>query len=204
MGRGRQSEGSTAETVRKRPEIPRTAAITMEVLRRCPLAIAQRLCTEQLLFQLLCWTESLRQCPLRCCWRTTWTTWSKRRPTCSVHLPTHDLFWANLRVLLHLPPLRSLDLLFSSGTLLTQHWWSALIDDLRKSRGLHSVRASEHRSMPAGVAQSRHAFVGSTVSTWGRWRIPVNKRQKRHQKCRSNTHCLWGTCTDRIEGSPSW
>ena len=43
MGRGRQSEGSTAETARKKPERPWTAARTMEVLRRCPLAIAQRL-----------------------------------------------------------------------------------------------------------------------------------------------------------------
>ena len=42
-GRGRQSEGSTAETARKRPERPWTAARTVEVLRRCPLAIAQRL-----------------------------------------------------------------------------------------------------------------------------------------------------------------
>ena len=54
----------------------------------------------------------LRQCPLHRCWRTTWTTRSKRRPTCSaqLHLPTHDLFWAKVRVQLHLPPLRSLDL----------------------------------------------------------------------------------------------
>ena len=43
VGRGRQSEGSTAETTRKRPERPWTAARTMEMLRRCPLAIAQRL-----------------------------------------------------------------------------------------------------------------------------------------------------------------
>ena len=43
VGKGRQSEGSTAETTRKRPERPWTAARTMEVLRRCPLAIAQRL-----------------------------------------------------------------------------------------------------------------------------------------------------------------
>ena len=43
VGSGRQSEGSTAETARKRPERPWTAARTMEVLRRCPLAIAQRL-----------------------------------------------------------------------------------------------------------------------------------------------------------------
>ena len=73
------------------------------------------------------------------------------------------------------------------------------IDDLRKSRGPHSVRAFGHgpvsyRSMPAGIAQSRHAFVGSTVSMWGRWQIPVNKRQNGHQKCRSNTHCSRGMC----------
>ena len=43
VGRGRQSEGSTAETARKRPERPWTAARTMEVLKRCPIAIAQRL-----------------------------------------------------------------------------------------------------------------------------------------------------------------
>ena len=40
-GRGRKSEGSTAETARKIPERPWTAGRTMEVLRRCPLAVAQ-------------------------------------------------------------------------------------------------------------------------------------------------------------------
>ena len=40
-GRGLKSEGSTTDTTRKRPERPWTAARTMEVLRRCPLAIAQ-------------------------------------------------------------------------------------------------------------------------------------------------------------------
>ena len=43
VGRGRQSEGSTAETTRKRPERPWTTTRTMEVLKWCPLAIAQRL-----------------------------------------------------------------------------------------------------------------------------------------------------------------
>ena len=43
VGRGRQSEGSTAETARKKKERPWTAARTMEVLKRCPIAIAQRL-----------------------------------------------------------------------------------------------------------------------------------------------------------------
>ena len=43
------------------------------------------------------------------------------------------------------------------------------IDDLRKSRVLHSVNAYRHSLyMLAGAAQSRHAFVGGTVSTWGR------------------------------------
>ena len=32
-----------------------------------------------------------------------------------LHLPTHDLFWANLKVQLHLPPLRSLDLAWNLG-----------------------------------------------------------------------------------------
>ena len=40
---GERVKGSTAETARKRPERPWTAARTMEVLRRCSLAIAQRL-----------------------------------------------------------------------------------------------------------------------------------------------------------------
>ena len=47
------------------------------------------------------------------------------------------------------------------------------IDELRKSKGLHSVSAYRHglyiyRSRPAGVVQSRHAFVVGTVSTWAR------------------------------------
>ena len=42
-GRGRKSEGSTSDTAQKRPERPWTAARTMEMLRRCPIAIAQRL-----------------------------------------------------------------------------------------------------------------------------------------------------------------
>ena len=55
-------------------------------------------------------TESQRQCPLHSCWRTTWTTWSERSPAYAAQLHTHDLFWANLKVQLHLPPLKSLDL----------------------------------------------------------------------------------------------
>ena len=76
--------------------------------RHCPAACVLHNCC----FNCCAWTESQRQCPLHCCWWTTWTTWSKRSPTSTaqLHLPTHDLFWANLKVQLHLPPLRSLDL----------------------------------------------------------------------------------------------
>ena len=42
-GRGRKSEGSTTDTTPKRPERPWAATRTMEVLRRCFLAIAQQL-----------------------------------------------------------------------------------------------------------------------------------------------------------------
>ena len=71
--------------------------------------------------------------------------------------------------------------------------WSSEIQGTALGKSLRAWTCI-NRSMPAGVAHSRHAFVGGTVSTWGRWRIPVNKRQKRHQKCRSNTHCSRGTC----------
>ena len=64
-------------------------------------------------FNCCAWAESQRQCPLHCCWAT---TRSERSPTfaAQLHLPAHDLFWANLKVQLHLPPL---DLLISPGTL---------------------------------------------------------------------------------------
>ena len=64
-GGGRKSEGSTSDTARKRPERPWTAARTMEVLKRCPLAIAQRLV--HCCFNCCVWAESQRQCPLHCC-----------------------------------------------------------------------------------------------------------------------------------------
>ena len=104
-GGGRKSEGSTADTARKRPERLWTAARTMEVLRRCPLAIAQRLvhCATAV-FNYRALAESQGQCPLHCC---RGTTRSERNPTfeAQFHLPTHDLFWANSKVQLDLPPL---------------------------------------------------------------------------------------------------
>ena len=94
----------------------------MEVLRQCPHTIAQQL--------VHCATAVSTAVLVHCCWQTIWTTRSKRSPTCSaqLHLPTHDLFWANLRVQLHLPPLRSLDLLISPGTLLGRPSTSLYID----------------------------------------------------------------------------
>ena len=116
---GERVKGSTAETARKRPERPWTAARTMEVLRRCPLAIAQRLvhCAIAVPTAVLDRvTKTMSVAPLL---MNNLDNSKQKRPTCSaqLHLPTHDLFWAKLRVQLHLPPLRSLDLLISPGTL---------------------------------------------------------------------------------------
>ena len=72
--------------------------------------------------------------------------------------------------------------------------WSSEIQGTALGKCQQAWPGYIYQSMPAGVAQSRHTCVGGTVSTWGRWRIPVNKRQKRHQKCRSSTHCSWGMC----------
>ena len=66
-GRGRKSEGSTADTARKRPERPWTAARTMEVLRRYPLAIAQQLVHCAIAVSTAVFGQSQGQCPLHCC-----------------------------------------------------------------------------------------------------------------------------------------
>ena len=60
-----------------------------------------------------------------------------------------------------------------------------------------------YRSMPAGVAQSSHAFVGGTLSTWARWRIPVNKGRKGIRNA-DQALTVRGEHADRIVGSPSW
>ena len=60
-----------------------------------------------------------------------------------------------------------------------------------------------YRSRPAGVAQSSHAFVGGTVSTWARWRIPVNKGRKGIRNA-DQALTVRGEHADRIVGSPSW
>ena len=114
-------KGSTAETARKRPERPWTAARTMEVLRRCPLAIAQRLVHRAIALSTAVLdrvTKTMSVAPLL----TNNLDNSKQKTSnllspAPCHLPTHDLFWAKVRVQLHLPPLRSLDLLISPGTL---------------------------------------------------------------------------------------
>ena len=113
-------KGSTAETARKRPKRPWTAARTMEVLRRCPLAIAQRLvhCAIALSTAVLDRvTKTMSVAPL-----LTNNLDNSKQKTSNLLSPapppyTHDLFWAKLRVQLHLSPLRSLELLISPGTL---------------------------------------------------------------------------------------
>ena len=105
VGRGRQSEGSTAETARKRPERPWTAARTMEVLRRCPLAIAQRLAHCAIAVSSAVLGQSHKDNV--CCTAVEEQLEGKEVQLSQpmLHLPTHDLFWANLKAQLHLPPL---------------------------------------------------------------------------------------------------
>ena len=127
----------------------------MEVLRRCPLAIAQRLVHCAIAcFNCRVWAVSQGQCPLHCCWET---TRSERSPTSAaqLHLPTHDLFWANLKVQLHLPPLRSLDLSISPGTLRTHLCWFAFIGEEQKEQ-----TGSWHNRY--GLWRNRASFVTST------------------------------------------
>ena len=85
--RGRQNEGSTAETARKRPEGPWTAARTTEVLRGCPLAIAQRLVHCAIAVSSAVLGQSHKD-NIRC--TATDGQLKARGPTCSaqLHLPT--------------------------------------------------------------------------------------------------------------------
>ena len=60
-----------------------------------------------------------------------------------------------------------------------------------------------YRSMPAGAVQSKHAFVGGTVSTLGRSQIPVNKGRK----CIRNANQVLTVReehADQIVDSPNW
>ena len=100
-GERRKSEGSTADTARKSPERPWTAARTMEVLRRCPLAIAQRLvhCTIAV-FQLLCLGRVTKTMSVALLLKN-----NLRRKKSNFRSPAPPPCWANVRVQLHLPPL---------------------------------------------------------------------------------------------------
>ena len=111
VGRGQQSEGSTAETARKRLERPWTAARTMEVLRRCPLAIAQRLvhCAIAVSTAVLVKVTKTMSVALL----LTNNLDNSKQKISSLLSPAPPL----LRVQLHLPPLRSLDFFISPGTL---------------------------------------------------------------------------------------
>ena len=99
MGRERESERldrgnrlkKTGETVDRRRNNGSVKAVSP---RHCPATCA--LCNCSFNF---CAGQSLRQCPLNHCWRTTWTTRSKRRPTCpsSVgHVAQSVSGWGNM------------------------------------------------------------------------------------------------------------
>ena len=113
VGRGRQSEGSAAETVRKRPERPWNGSVKAVPPRHCPATCALRNCCFN------CCTGQSHKDNVRCTAvdeQLGQLEANEVHCSAQLHLPTHDLFWANLRVQLHLP-LRSLDLLISPGTL---------------------------------------------------------------------------------------
>ena len=76
------------------------------------------LCTAHLPFQLLCLDRVTKTMSVALLLMNNLDNSRNRGPSCSaqLHLPTHDLFRANLRVQLHLPPVRSHDLLISPGT----------------------------------------------------------------------------------------
>ena len=105
-GGGRESEGSTADAARKRPERPWTTARTMEVLRRCmsPHHCAATSALRNCCFNCRAWAESQGQCPLHCCWGT---TRSERNPTFAAQLrfPSLDLArnpGATLKIMINL------------------------------------------------------------------------------------------------------
>ena len=86
-----ESEGSTRGN---RPKKDRRDPWTTRQNNRSVKAVVSAqplssdLCTATVAVSTACaWTESQRQCPLHCCWRTTWTTRSKRGPTCSGPAP---------------------------------------------------------------------------------------------------------------------
>ena len=94
---------STTDTARKKPERPWTAARTMEVLRRCPLAIAKRLVHCAIAVSTAVLGQSNKD-NVRC-------------TAVEQQLEAKEV-WANLKVQLHLPPLDLLIFLISPGTLI--------------------------------------------------------------------------------------
>ena len=143
-GRGRENEGATADTARKRPERPWTAARTMEVLRPCPpLHCAATSALSNCCFNCRA-GQSQGQCPLRCCWGT---TRSERSPTfaAQLHLSPCSLYLLGyLRVQLHLLPLA-----LAWNPVVT--WWRR--------------HGPKYRSLGAGDNDDHHDYPGWSALT---------------------------------------
>ena len=77
----------------------------MEVLRRCPLAIAQQLVHSAIAVSTAVMGRVTRTMPVALLLRNDPKRKKSNFRSPAVWLPAHDLFWANLRVQLHLPPL---------------------------------------------------------------------------------------------------
>ena len=106
-------------TARKRPERPWTAARTMEVLRRCPLAIAQRLVHCAIALSTAVLGQSHKD-NVRCTAVGEQLGQLEAKEVQLVQPSSTSLLMISsgqkVRVQLHLPPLRSHDLLISPGT----------------------------------------------------------------------------------------
>ena len=98
----------------------------MEVLRRCPLAIAQRLMHSAIAVSTAVLGQSHKD-NVRCAAVDEQLGQLEAKVVqllqpISTSLLMISSAWANLKVQLHLPPLRSLDLLISPGTLIDCSW----------------------------------------------------------------------------------
>ena len=101
-GRERESEGSTADTAPKKTGETVDRRQNNGMLRRCPLAIAQRLVHCAIAVSTAVMGRVTRTMSVTL---LLWNNPKRKKSNFRSPAPPHDLFWANLRVQLHLPPL---------------------------------------------------------------------------------------------------
>ena len=135
------------------------------------------LCTAQLLFQLLCLDSHKDN--VRCTAVDEQLGQLKQRKSnllAQLHLPTHDLFWANLRVQLQLPPLRSLDLAWNpcgvsvAPTSVIRLGYFNVPLCTKSSDRLHEISCTNH------TVKIQHHFCGNSAEIQDNLRGDVHHR----------------------------